>query len=178
MILAKLCILGEVSVGKTSLIRRYVDRAFSDVYLSTVGVKISRRLLHIPIPDGGGEADIQLVIWDLEGGSGFGDVSAAYLKGALGAVVVGDITRAETMKMLDAHIKRFRTVNPRATVAVALNKSDLQHDGLDAPMEHVHLNEAVDVVLRTSAKSGDGVDDLFAFLGTRFLQRAENGSPV
>ena len=47
----KICLVGDYAVGKTSLIRRFVDRQFSDRYLSTIGVKISRKIVPVPLPD-------------------------------------------------------------------------------------------------------------------------------
>lgn len=58
----KICLIGDFGVGKTSLIRRFVENQFSDEYLSTVGVKISRKPVDIP-----GGSVVQLLIWDLEG---------------------------------------------------------------------------------------------------------------
>lgn len=62
----KVCLVGDFGVGKTSLIRQFVDRQFSDQYLSTVGVKISRKL--VAIPDATQEIQqLQLIVWDIEG---------------------------------------------------------------------------------------------------------------
>ena len=44
---AKICLIGDFSVGKTSLIRRFVESRFSDTYLSTIGVRVSRRVVQI-----------------------------------------------------------------------------------------------------------------------------------
>ncbi len=177
MKLAKVCILGEVSVGKTSLIRRFVDRSFSDAYLSTVGVKISRKLLRIPAPESGREDDLQLVLWDLEGGHTWLDISSTYLKGARGAVIVGDLTRPSTVEEIRGHVGRFRRINPTGRIVVALNKMDLQGDAQnDAMIDISGDNTGVLATHHTSAKSGEGVDELFIQLGSHLLRDMGNGS--
>jgi small GTP-binding protein len=176
MILAKVCILGDASVGKTSVIRRFVDREFSDKYLSTVGVKISRKLVRVPDATGALGKELQLVLWDLEGGSTFAGISSTYLKGARAAVVVGDITRSATLDAIKAHVDRFRVVNPASPAFVALNKSDLQEDGIP----HAYLNskelEGVVMTLLTSARTGVGIDELFESIGLHLSAGGENGS--
>ena len=92
MISKKICMVGDFSVGKTSLIRRFVDRQFSDKYLSTVGVKISRKAVELE----GGEGDkktIQLLIWDIEGQTKFKAIAPSYLQGSKGVIIVADVSR-------------------------------------------------------------------------------------
>jgi small GTP-binding protein len=178
MMLAKICIMGETSVGKTSLIRRFVDRSFDDTYLTTVGVKISRK--HIPPRDDepAHKDGIQLVLWDLEGGEPFGDASSAHLKGARAAIIVGDVTRPQTMEALEHHAQRFLRINPHATVLLALNKSDLEHDhGILVPSA-LHTLDAVLSTFRTSARTGEGVDDAFAALGDHLLKGMSDAHPA
>lgn len=170
MILAKVCVLGEVSVGKTSLIRRFVDRSFSDAYLTTVGVKISRKLLRLEATPAGAFADLQLVIWDLEGGHSSIDLSSTYLRGARGAIVVGDLTRPSTLDELQEHIERFRDVNPKGRVVVALNKADLQADAAGTLVDRWNDIAGMTHTLCTSAKTGKGVDEVFTALGMNILQ--------
>ncbi|MBP1655686.1 MAG: small GTP-binding protein domain protein [Bacteroidetes bacterium] len=178
MILAKICVLGEVSVGKTSLIRRFVDRSFSDAYLTTVGVKISRKLVRLePDPSGiAADTDLQLVIWDLEGGHNSIDLSSTYLKGARGAIVVGDLTRSSTLDQLQEHIDRFRYVNPQGRVVIALNKSDLQTGAAGAIVDRWNDVAGVAKTICTSAKTGKGVDELFTALGMSILQDTGNAA--
>jgi small GTP-binding protein len=174
MILAKICVLGEVSVGKTSLIRRFVDRSFSDAYLTTVGVKISRKLLRLEATPAGAFTDLQLVIWDLEGGHNSIDLSSTYLKGARGAIVVGDLTRPSTLDELQEHIERFRDVNPKRRVVVALNKADLQADAAGTLVDRWNDIAGLTTTLCTSAKTGRGVDELFTAVGMSILQDIGN----
>jgi small GTP-binding protein len=176
MILAKVCVLGDVSVGKTSIIRRFVDREFSDKYLSTVGVKISRKLIRVPTAPGQPPCDVQLVLWDLEGGNAFGNITSTYLKGARAAVVVADISRSATLDAIPNHIERFRIANPASLVFVALNKSDLQEEGIP----HAYLNreshDGVVITLLTSARTGIGIDDLFESIGLHLSEGMVNES--
>jgi small GTP-binding protein len=174
MIQAKVVLLGEVSVGKTSLIRRFVDRSFSDTYLCTVGVKISRKRLPLPPGEGRPGADVLLVLWDLEGGTGFSGITQTYLRGARAAVIVGDCTQPGTLDAIAHHAERFRTANPDGSIVVALNKIDLLGDAavaLPSPPGGVGRSS----VTYTSARTGEGVDGLFQAVGSFLLQGAENG---
>ena len=96
----KICLLGDFSVGKTSLIRRFVENKFSDEYLSTIGVKISRKSVDVKIETK--EHRVNLLVWDLEGKTKFKAITPSYLKGASGAIVVGDLTRSDTIYHLPA----------------------------------------------------------------------------
>ncbi|NER82072.1 MAG: GTP-binding protein, partial [Leptolyngbya sp. SIO1D8] len=97
VIAKKICLIGDFAVGKTSLIRRYVDRQFSDEYLSTVGVKISRKRLDLAPVNNSPSVQLQLIIWDLEGRTKFEAIAPGYLQGASGAIVVGALDRQTTL---------------------------------------------------------------------------------
>ena len=114
--------------GEDQLVRRYVDRQFSDAYLSTVGVKISRKVVALPDAVAGGPAEIQLVLWDIEGLTNPRIATPSYLTGAHGAVVVGDVSRPATTDAVRNHIDLFLKINPKGLVVVALNKFDLLPD--------------------------------------------------
>ena len=71
----KICLLGDFSVGKTSLIRRFIEGKFSDQYLTTVGVKISRKSLELDSPS----QTINFILWDIEGQTKFQSITPSYL---------------------------------------------------------------------------------------------------
>lgn len=160
----KICLVGDFSVGKTSLVRRFVDRSFSDQYLTTVGVKISRKLVEIDTKA------VQLLIWDLEGSSKFKDISATHLQGASGAVIVADLTRPETLRHLEDHVTTFLTINPKGLIVVALNKADLVLTEAIAQIQaNLGFNDHQEIlgIYPTSAKTGISVDQIFAQLTHR-----------
>ncbi len=115
----KVCLLGDFAVGKTSLIRRFVEGRFDDRYLSTIGVKISRKTLtrddHL----------LNLLIWDLAGGDDFSKASASYLRGAAGALLVCDLTRAATLDTLTDYAYQLRAIDETAVLVLVGNKADL-----------------------------------------------------
>lgn len=162
MITKKVCMVGDFGVGKTSLIRRFVERQFSDRYLSTVGVKISRKTLTLPEST----VTLKLVIWDLEGRTKFKEISATYLQGSHGILIVADATRPETITGVMQHIQDFTLVNPEGAIAIALNKSDLvdgeSHDKLQALLPE--KNKKIITTQWTSAKTDMNVDLLFETL--------------
>lgn len=163
-IFKKVCLLGDYSVGKTSLVRRVVDNQFSDDYLSTIGVKISRKLVHVPAS--AADVPVQVVLWDLEGREVFDNAARSYLSGAAGAVIVGDVTRPETLMNLEKHIAAFLSCNPGASVAVAYNKIDLVNEKEFVPTP---VRGSVTTTARTSAKSGTGIATLFETLCRNML---------
>src|SRR5437867_13116437 len=65
----KICLVGEGAVGKTCLIRRFIQDQFDDRYISTLGAKVSKKEIKIDGPNGG--SDIDMTIWDIMGEKGF-----------------------------------------------------------------------------------------------------------
>ena len=162
VITKKICLLGNFNVGKTSLIRRFVEDKFSDQYLSTVGVKVSRKSVNIKTDS---EIDqINLLVWDLEGNTKFKSIISSYLKGASAAIIVADLTRLDTLNNLNNHIDRFSEVNPQSTIVISLNKADLvAQEKLNKLSQAYNFDsEQVIATYITSAKTGKEVTKMFA----------------
>lgn len=163
----KVCMLGDFAVGKTSLVRRFVEGRFDDRYLSTIGVKISRRVIHSAnLPS------VHLLIWDLAGSEEFTGVQSSYLQGTSGAFLVCDLTRQSTLDSLEGYARRIHEINPRAPFIIAGNKLDLAEQ---REIEDQHIREVAAALdapwFVTSAKIGDGVEEAFQFLGQRILEK-------
>lgn len=168
----KICLFGDFGVGKTSLIRRFVESKFSDEYLSTVGVKISRKLVNVSEQDVLSVQDLQLIIWDIEGSNKFKAVAKNYFQGSKGAVIVGDVTQAETLNHIQEHIQTFLAVNPKSYIVVALNKSDMiAAEYLENIRQMYQFTDPANILdtYITSAKTGNNVDKIFQSLATHLI---------
>ena len=157
MIRKKILLLGDFSVGKTSLVRRYVDGAFDDKYLTTIGVKISKKMFNIE------GVESEMLIWDIEGSTPSKKISLGYYKGASGAIFVADISRRETVQNLKEHKEIFLNENPDAKFVVAYNKSDKLNE---IALENIELD---DEIFLTSAKDDSNVEELFVKLMKEIL---------
>lgn len=156
----KICLLGEFAVGKTSLVRRFVEGRFEDKYLSTIGVKISRRSLARPT------GQMNLLVWDLAGSEEFNSQSS-YLRGAAGAVVVCDLTRRETLAGLERYARQLHAANGPVPLVFAGNKADLTAERVIGDDELHALAHAWQASLwLTSAKTGQNVEAAFDSLAT------------
>ena len=158
MIRKKILLLGDFSVGKTSLVKRYVDGTFDDRYLTTIGVKISKKLLKT------NGVDFELIIWDVEGATPNKKIPLEYYRGASGAILVADATRKETLENLQELKDIFLTANPNAKFVTAHNKVDLLSE---IAVECLHLEEGDGFL--TSAKDDKNVEELFAALAKEIL---------
>ena len=166
--------IGDFGVGKTSLIRRFVDRQFSDQYLSTVGVKISRKDMILENTKRQENVAAQLLIWDLEGHTKFKGIAPTYLQGASGVLIVADVSRAETVERISEHIQLYSSVNPKGSIIVALNKVDLIDDeklALLVEIAHSLSKDKVIAVYTTSAKTGKDVDEIFYKLAYAMVEQ-------
>jgi len=151
----KVCLIGATGVGKTSLVSRYVDSVFSDLYRTTIGVKIETTTVR---RDAG---DVQLVIWDISGEDEFQSVQPAYLAGAAAYLVVIDGTRRHTADTASALIDRMRPVHGRVPYVVAVNKADLTSAWELPPADIDRFREDAAAIVQTSARSGAGVAEAF-----------------
>ena len=170
----KMCMIGDFGVGKTSLIRRFVDRQFSDEYLSTVGVKISRKSITLDNIKQQENVTAQLLIWDLEGHTKFKGIAPTYLQGASGVLIVADVSRTETVERISEHIKLFSSVNPKGLIIIALNKVDLIDEeklALLVEISHAIARDKVIAVYTTSAKTGQDVDEIFHKLAYTMVEQ-------
>jgi len=164
----KICLLGDFAVGKTSLVRRFVYNLFDDRYISTIGVKVSRKTVALAHDDD--IVELNMMLWDLAGSEEFSQVRASYLRGAAGAVLVCDLTRPTTLGRVGAYADDLLAVNPEARFVLAANKRDLT-DEQQLTEEQIKA-AAADLGAAyhlTSAKMGDGVETLFRHLGHLLL---------
>ncbi|MGL5872209.1 MAG: Rab family GTPase [Xenococcaceae cyanobacterium] len=165
----KICLLGDFSVGKTSLVRRFIEGEFSDIYQSTVGVKISRKMMTL---SNASERQIQLLVWDIEGQTRFKAIAPDYLRGAKGAIIVADLNRPSTIDSIFNHVNLFNQVNPNGLSIIALNKSDLSPPERLTKIKRVYQFDSNPQILAThvtSAKSGNSVNDIFQQLTDRIV---------
>ncbi len=163
---AKICLLGEFSVGKTSLIRRFVEGIFDERYLSTLGVKISRHKLQVD------QLEMDLIIWDTTGGERFDQIVQNYYRGSAGALLVCDLTRPDTLPILSEYATAFHRASPATPLVIAANKADLtaQRRIADEDIDAVAATISAEW-LCTSARTGEGVQEAFHMLGRRIGQQ-------
>lgn len=167
----KVCLLGDFAVGKTSLVRRFVYERFDDKYLSTIGVKVSRKSMVIDQQDQ--LVDLGIILWDLAGSQEFDQLRASYLRGAAGVVLVCDLTRPGTFDDLSSYWDDLHRICPTARVALAANKADLVDQLRLAPSElEAYANDLNIPWYLTSAKTGDRVESLFRQLAQSMLNHS------
>lgn len=158
---AKIVMAGAPEVGKSSLVRRFVENVFSDDLASTIGVKVDRKVVAVD------QAMVTMLLWDVHGETEGLDVPDHYLKGTGGALVVFDASRPETIdKAIELH-GRIRTLSPKAAIRLVANKSDLDPDwaAIDAAIETVdHAG-----LIRTSALTGESVEAAFTAVATALV---------
>lgn len=155
--------LGAFSVGKTSLVERYVQSVFSDKYLSTVGVKISKKEIVID------QKKMTLVLWDMEGKDLYANINLSYLRGAMGFFVVADGTRKETLETaLQIRSLAIDVLSPLPH-CLLINKADRLPDWeiTDDMLRELSLKNIT--FLTTSAKTGQGVEEAFTFLAKAMM---------
>jgi small GTP-binding protein len=153
MLQKKICILGATGVGKTSLVKQYVESIFSEKYHTSIGVKIDKKIIEL-------EPQVQLMIWDLEGIDKYCGFNPRYLRGASGMIVVTDQTRFSSLaESIEIFALAKNTIDIPAILAV--NKTDLPASmNWDNSLLANHANDFDDIHY-TSAKTGESVESLF-----------------
>ena len=159
----KVCLLGAFAVGKTSLVSRFVKGIYSDKYHTTVGVKVDQKSVVV------GPTEISLAVWDLAGEDEFQKVNMAYMQGARGYLLVADGTRAETMEIARLLRERAESTVGKVPFVLVLNKSDLTTEWEIEEASIKHLQSQGWSIIRSSAKTGEGVDEAFSKLVQQML---------
>jgi hypothetical protein len=163
MIFWKVCMVGATGVGKTSLVRRFVESVFDERYLSTIAVKVDKKVMSIR------GRQVTFMLWDLAGDDDVESIRSSYLRGSAGFVVVVDGTRAATLERARALVARIRAEVGDQPFVVALNKTDLEAEWEIDNLPPGQAPPREWTLVRTSAKTGSSVEALFASLGEKLL---------
>ncbi len=163
-ITSKICLIGDFSVGKTSLVKRYVVNEFDETYHTTVGVKIDTKEMH--------EHGNKLIIWDIAGSSHLDTVKKSYLQGTSGYLLVYDTNRPATFDIaMELQQKTSDYIGDIPFILVG-NKNDLA-DNIKAQQEVAYSNQINKSIvhLKTSALTCEGVEQAFTVLSAAILNQ-------
>jgi small GTP-binding protein len=164
MLQKKICMVGSFATGKTSLVARFVNSIFSENYQTTVGVKIDKKVVDIQ------GKELNLILWDLYGEDEFQKVKMSYLRGSSGYLLVVDGTRHNTLeKAFNLQIKVEETIG-KVPFILIINKSDLAEEW---EIDELEINQVIQkgwIVIKTSAKTGSGVEEVFQTIGKKILE--------
>jgi Ras-related protein Rab-1A len=168
----KIILIGSSSVGKSSILQRYIQKVFNESYSCTIGVDFFMKSLDI------GDKSIKLQLWDTAGTEKFRSITTGYYRGANAAFVVFDLTSKPTFDCLDEWIQNYyKYSNPDSEKNVVLigNKSDLvnRREVNEEDIEKFANNNNL-MYFETSAKDGKNIDECFYFIAEKLLKQFEN----
>lgn len=167
----KVVLLGEGRVGKTSLISRYVKNEFPEETDTTTQATFLTKNVNV----GRRHADLQ--VWDTAGQERFHALGPIYYRDADAAILVYDIADRRSFTMVRNWVKELRkVVGTRITIFIAANKCDLERSIQVSWEDADEYAQSIPAPLvRTSARSGKGVENLFLEV-TKSLLRAKDQS--
>ena len=168
----KIILIGSSSVGKSSILQRYIQKVFNDTYSCTIGVDFFMKSIDV------GEKSIKLQLWDTAGTEKFRSITTGYYRGANAAFVVFDLTSKPSFDCLGEWIENYyKFSNPDSEKNVVLigNKSDLV-DKREVTQEEIEKFAKDNHIMyfETSAKTGTNIDECFYFIAEKLVKEFEN----
>lgn len=166
----KIVLLGDAAVGKSSLVIRFVEGQFTEYQQSTVGAAYLTKTVSV------NDKNIKLEIWDTAGQERYRSLAPMYYRGALGAIVVFDVTNPDSLGAAGSWIAELRERGEaNMVIAVAGNKADMQSSKAVAPgdVDDLMKQNGIELYLDTSAKTGQNVDVLFESLARSYVEMSK-----
>lgn len=159
----KCVVLGDTGVGKSSLVLKFVSGNFKPYSESTIGASFQSKYVVVK-----GQS-LKYQIWDTAGQEKYHSLAPMYYRGAAAAIVVYDITRANTLKTLRNWVDELKAQGPKdIAIAVAGNKADMKEQReVETNTAKEYADEIGALFLETSAKESTNVDELFLKLSER-----------
>lgn len=171
-LLFKFILIGNTGTGKSCILHRFTERKFKPTSAHTIGVEFGTKLINI------GGKNIRLQIWDTAGQERYRAVTKNYYRGAVGGLLVYDITSRDTYNTLQHWLTDARNLaNKNCAIVVVGNKSDLKDQREVTHVEACRFAQENDLIfLETSALSGDGIDEAFMQCARKILAGIESGN--
>eukprot|EP00743_Colponemidia_sp_Colp-15_P001940 GILK01002112.1.p1 GENE.GILK01002112.1~~GILK01002112.1.p1 ORF type:complete len:222 (+),score=30.88 GILK01002112.1:64-666(+) len=159
----KLVLLGDSAVGKSSIVARFVRGEFSDFQESTIGAAFMTQTVVV------NEFTVKFEIWDTAGQERYHSLAPMYYRGAAAAIVVYDITNADSFEKAKNWVKELqRSVNPNVVIALAGNKADLSSNRrVRVEDAQSYCDENGIFFMETSAKTAANVNELFVMIARK-----------
>ena len=168
----KIVLIGDPGVGKTSMIRKFVHDIFDDKYISTLGTKVSNKMVEIMHPDNNNPISLNLLIWDVMGEKEYELFHQIAYRGAQGAFIVSDLTRKETLDILPNWVSGLYKSAGEIPIIFIGNKNDL------IEQKQFELEDLAKIAstfnspsFLTSAKTGENVEKAFIILSEKLLKK-------
>lgn len=167
--LFKLVLIGDSGVGKSCLLLRFADDAFTESYISTIGVDFRFRTVKID------NKTVKLQIWDTAGQERFRTITSAYYRGADGIIMVYDVTSSDTFDHVNDWLKEVNRYASEGTCKLLVgNKSDRTADkAVTAETAKEFADELGIAFLETSAKSAKNVEEAFLTLAGELIKQRQ-----
>lgn len=153
----KIVLLGDYSVGKTAIAKRYLANAFEHEYRPSIGIDILSQRLQL------GQDHVQLQIWDMSGQTEFRRLRQQYLEATDCAVIIFDLTRRSSLDAVPSWVEEAREFNPKLPTVLVGNKADMTQTRAVTEKEAAGLAQSLRMLfyMETSAKSGDNIGQIF-----------------
>ncbi|CAK9808408.1 Ras-related protein Rab-24 [Anthophora quadrimaculata] len=170
----KVVLLGHASVGKTSLVERFVNERFNESLSSqnTIGAAFAAKQIEI---DG---KKLIMGIWDTAGSEKYDAMTRIYYRGAKAAVVCYDITKANTFQRAKFWIRELRSIEEGCKVYICATKKDILEHGavpsLDINIVQTYATGIQSKLFITSSKTGENVAELFNEIAQDFMSSPDN----
>jgi Ras-related protein Rab-6A len=150
-------VLGDYSVGKTCIIKRYIKNTFDEEYKASIGVDISSHQLQL------GSGGVELQIWDMSGQTEFQRMRRRYIAGSDAATLVFDLTCQSSFANIPGWVQEARETIPMLPLALVGNKADRKEERVVSSQQASQLAESKGMLfyVEASAKKGSNVGFLF-----------------
>ncbi|XP_032238048.1 GTP-binding protein ypt2 isoform X2 [Nematostella vectensis] len=165
----KILVLGDSGVGKTCLIFRFAEDIFSDSYISTIGIDCRSRVVDL---DG---QRIRLQIWDTAGQERFRTLTSAYYRGAMGILLVYDITTEDSFKHISQWLQNIEdNASPNVCKVLLGNKLDAEDERVIDAQRGRSVGEDNNLEFyEASARTGENVQQAFMAVARKIKEQRE-----
>ena len=161
----KIILLGDISVGKSSILGRYIDNSFTEDYQCTLQVETKSKIIDIDL-----NTSVKMNIWDTVGQEKYRNLTRQYFRNCQGAIIVFDLTRKDSFDGVQKWIDELKDFSPNIPILIAGNKSDLinEREVNEDVIENFVKNKYM--YYDVSAKNGSNVSLAFDKIRTEIIE--------
>ena len=169
--LSKILVIGDGAVGKSCIIRRYVDNEFENTHLQTVGLDF--KLKNIQLDDGN---SLKAQIWDTAGQERFHSITRNYFKNAHGIILIYDVTLIESFHNVKNWIKQIKKeASDKVSIILVGNKIDMENKRAVSNEEGEKIADENGLkFFECSAKTGENIEQIFKEVAKKILENFSN----